>query len=483
MTRIRWAALLASAAFLARWTAFLGTAIFGTDGGHYLLMADWMRGGRFHEALLVGYHPLYPLLIAASRSFLGSTEAAGGLVSVVLGAAATIPLFLMVHAVFGRPAAFLTSLMYAFSPTLVAVQSEVMTEGTFIFFLFSSMWLTWRMMEAPSLPRGVVLGAAAAAAFLTRPEGLLAIAFAVGWPIVELLRRRDRLPVRVGGTVLTLLVVVLLLSPYLLWAKSVRGKWVLSVRPSAISVEWAVGYSKAPSRDAEEALKGQRYATYLKSMYRLTLSGALIPFYVLGLASLRRVNVGKGLFYASFPVGLLGGILLAIGTHGFISIRYLLAGMTLMSVVAALGIVAVIRWAVSRWPEAAWPPIASAALVLIVAVVPGFDCFKTRRTECVSYREAARVILAQGWRPHGMSGPVEQVAYLTGCRSYYGSLTHEEVRAQIKANDVDGYVYSEKDVVNRRSYVEMLRSCDALQPPMEIVGPPGTLKVYVHRAK
>src|SRR5579872_1201012 len=103
MSDTRWAALLFAAAFLSRVVAALGTAMFGTDGCHYLLMADWMREGRFHDALLIAYHPLYPLLIAATRSLCASTEQAGNVVSILLGSAATLPLFHCAKTAFGRP--------------------------------------------------------------------------------------------------------------------------------------------------------------------------------------------------------------------------------------------------------------------------------------------------------------------------------------------------------------------------------------------
>ncbi|RPH37913.1 MAG: hypothetical protein EHM91_14470, partial [Planctomycetota bacterium] len=199
MTDFRWGALLWSAAFLARLLSGLGSAIFGTDGCHYLLMADWMRAGRWHDALMVAYHPMYPLLISAARTVIGGTEAAGEWVSILLASAATIPLFLTVKSVFGRPTAVFTSLLYAFYPRVVEVQADVMTEGTFMFFLFGTMWLTFRMMEEPRLDRAAVLGATAAAAFLTRVEGLLAVALAIGWPLLEAIRQRDGRIRRVGA--------------------------------------------------------------------------------------------------------------------------------------------------------------------------------------------------------------------------------------------------------------------------------------------
>src|SRR6185436_17100324 len=359
----RLAALLFGAAFLVRLVACLGTAIFGTDGGHFLRMADGMAAGRFHEALSIAYHPLYPLLIAVAGPIAGGTEAAGSAVSVVLGAAATVPLFLTARAVFGRPPAFFVALLYAFAPGLMEYQSEPMTEGAYMFFLFGSMWLTWRMSEEPSLERGVVLGAAAAATFLVRPEGMLAVAMALAWPLL----RRDRLPARVGGVLLTLAVILLLLAPYLLWVKSERGRWGVSVRPSALSAEKAL----AGEEDSQDpAAKSRLYGKYFKTMFQRTASGVLIPFYLMGLASLRGIGWRKALFYFSFPLGLLGGTLYVLQTHNFVSERYLLAGMTLLNALAALGLTSAIAFAARRWPGARWREPAVAAFILVVAVLP-----------------------------------------------------------------------------------------------------------------
>jgi len=467
----RLAALLFAAAFLTRLVAALGTAIFGTDGGHYLLMADWMAAGRMHDALSVTYHPLYPLLIAVA----GGGESAASAVSVLLGAAATVPLFLTVRAIFGRPPAFLVALLYAFSPAIVEVQCEAMTEGAYLFFLFSSLWLTWRMMEEPSLERGAVLGAAAAATFLVRPEGLLAVAMALAWPLT----RRDRLGTRLGGVLLSLAAIVLLVAPYLLWVKSERGRWGLSVRPSAISAEKAV----AGSDGQEPADQSRLYGIYLRSMFRMTSLGVLIPFHLLGLAALRGIGLRKALFYFSFPLGLLGAPLYVMRTHDFMSGRYLLAGMTLLNVLAALGLTTAIAGLARRHPGARWREPAVAAFLLAVAVLPGLPAFRLRRYDIRSARDAAAWIRSQGPPPRAMSGPLTQVAYLAGARSLYSGLTPGELREQIRAGEVEYYAYTEHDVVKRPEYIAMLRSCELLKPPVEIQGAPGTLKVYLQRVR
>ena len=82
-----------------------------------------------------------------------------------------------------------------------------------------------------------------------------------------------------------------------------------------------------------------------------------------------------------------------------------------------------------------------------------------------------------------MSGPLTQVAYLSGSRSVYSGLTPEALREQIRRGEVEYYAYSENDVAGRSKDVELLRSCEMLQPPVEIQGGPGTVKVYLQRVR
>ncbi len=469
---------LLAAAFLIRLAAWMGAAIFGTDGCHYLLMADWMGEGRFSDALSLQYHPMYPLLIAIARVPVGDTVIAGGLVAVALGASAVVPLFKTVRAVFGRPEAFVTSLLYAFNPVIVEVQSDVMTEGPFAFFFLASIWLTWRTIEEPSAALGATLGLAAAAAYLTRPEGLLAIAFAAAWPLIELVRRADRRIGRAGGVALTLLVALIAIFPYLLWIRASRGHWDLSARPSMAAAMRSVSLPVAA--EAGDEASG-RYVTFLKSIYRLTYL-VTIPFYLMGLAELWRRRARGTVFLLSFPAAYLCGILIALRSHNFMSYRYVLPAMSVLGTVAAVGMIATMRWAGGRWPGARWIPTAGMAGLLLLTTAPASRVLRPSRMECRSYYEAARWIEAHG-RPQAISGPIQQVAYLTGSRSVYSGQSHEEIRRQVSREKVGYYVYTEKDVENRPGYVAMLRSCDALETPVEIVGPPGTWKVYVQKAK
>lgn len=482
MTDSRLAGLLFSAALLTRLVAAMGTAIFGTDGGHYLLMADWMREGRFHDALLLTYHPLYPMLIGLVRSVTSSTEQAGVLVSVTLGAGAILPLFATVKGVFGRPAAFVAGLLYAFGPTVLELQSDVMTEATYFFFFFSSLWLTWRMAEDPHPVRGLVLGACVGAAFLTRPEGLLPIVLSIAWPAIFAIRHREALPRRLLGILATAIAMFLMVSPYLVWVKAQRGHWALSVRASAISGERSVGVGEGEGDEAGVSpSQSVYYRLYGRALFRL--SGVLIPFFLLGLPLLRTLHPWRAMLYFSFPLGQMLGVLVALRRHNFMSDRYILAGMLLLMPVAALGLVQVLRW-LSRRPGLPGRPALGATLILVLTVLPGVRCLKLRREECRSYPIAAQWIRMQpGPPPRGMSGPVEQVAYLCGARSYYSPTKADELKPALQSLPIDYFVYSEKDVQNRPEYIAMLKSCDALAPAVAVAGPPGTWTVYIQRVK
>jgi hypothetical protein len=481
MSTTRLGLLLFAAALLVRLQYWLGSAVFGTDSCHYLLMADWMRAGRWNDALGIAYHPMYPLLVAAVRALPLATEQAGGVVAVALGAAALLPLFHLVLDFFGRPTAFLAALFYAFHPAIIDVQADVMTEGPYMFFFFGAIWLTWRLMEEPSALRGAAAGLAAGAAFLTRPEGLLPIALALAWPAAEALRRRDRPLRRALSIAVVLLAVLLVTSPYVLWVRSARGHWALSVRPSAISAEKAVGLGEtAGGMDTDAKNKAAR--AYGSSVLRFSLGGLWIPFFAVGLASLDGVSRFRRLFYFSYPLGQWGGIFFTLKTHGFMSERYLLAGGALLGAVAARGGLAALRWAKARRTGRPLPPALPGALVLLLFVGPAVRCLKPRRTELASYRVAAEWLLARHPGPISVSG-LEPVSYYCGSRSYYLPETRAGWDQLLRSRQLDYVAYSERELETRPEYVSMLRTHPLLEPAAEVRGPPGTVAVYFQRVR
>ena len=279
---------------------------------------------------------------------------------------------------------------------------------------------------------------------------------------------------------MTLLVIVLLLSPYLLWVKSVRGHFAMSYRPSAVSAEIGMGLTEESPDN--EAGSSRLYRTYGLSVWRLSLYGALVPFYVLGMVGLASSARRDLLFYFSFPLGQMGGVLLALRTHNFMSERYLMAGMALLGALAAQGLVVTLRAAARRWPEARWRPALCGAALFLIVVAPLAKCFKVRRTELAGYAAAGRWIRGRSGGPVAVSG-LEQVAYYCGSRSYYLPVDRKGMEAFLEAIPLDYITYSDRDVQTRPGYVAMLRSFPRLGPPLEYQGPPGTWKVYFQKVK
>ncbi len=475
----RIAAWLLLAAFLARLVACLGTLIFGTDSGQFLWMADRMSEARFHDALSVTYHPMYPLLVAALKTFAGSAERAGFWISMTLGAGAVLPLFFLARSVFGRPAAFIAGLIYAFHPYTVELHADVMTEGTFSFFLFWAMWLGWRALEDPSLDRAVLAGLSAAAAFLTRAEGVLAMALVPAWQGVELLRRRDRWGTRLGGIGLGLAAMALLTFPFLLWVKSVHPekKWALSAKWSVTQAGATVAPSRAEAagEGGYEARVGRVAFSVVRMMYYVG-----IPFYLLGLLGLRGLEARRALFYFSFPLLHLAGLLWSLQKVTYMSYRYVVPPMNLLAAVMALGVVVAIRFLARRWPEARWI-LASQVLVAVVAVAVGIRAFGVHRADANAAREAAAWIRAQGGPAREVCSTMDQIPYLAGARAAGFPPDWERLGDALDRRPIDYFVYTDRDLADPRpAYVSRLPECARLDPPAAIRG---QRTIYIQRVK
>jgi hypothetical protein len=271
-----------------------------------------------------------------------------------------------------------------------------------------------------------------------------------------------------------------LVFPYLAWVRSVRGHWALSVRPSVGSAAAAVGtlLDGTPTGAVPWSTK---LVEFLKAIYRLTYL-VTIPAYLLGFVALFRKKAVPVLFLLSFPLGYFGGLLFSLRVHTFMSYRYVIPPMAVLMAVAALGFTDGLRRLAAARPGSPRLATAAAGVLLLLGVLPGLRALSPTRWECRSYSDAARWIESKG-RPRAVSGPLQQVAYLTGCRSYYSAETPEGIATQVARDHVDYYVYSERDVQKRPDYVALLRSSPALEGPVEITGPPGTLKVYIHRVR
>ena len=483
MSDARVAFLLWGAAFLSRYVMYLGTEIFGTDSAEFLLMAQWMREGRFHDALNITYHPMYPLLISAMSLFTGDLERAGFWVSILLGSAAAVPLFFLVKSIFGRPAAVVTVLIYAFQPHTVELGADIMTEPTFAFFFFSAMWLGWRSIEEPSLERSLLGGLAAGAAYLTRAEGVLAVGLVTVWPLLVGFARREGRTARLGGAALGLVAALLLAFPFLLWVRSEMGTWKISKKASVTYAEGSLGAGGLREED-QGAKEGRsrwsgRYAKLIQSLGRMTYI-VTVPFLLLGLAGLRGHGWRGPLYFFSFPLGYLAGVVNSLRSLHYMSYRYVVPVANLLMVVAGLGFVVLVRQLSKRWPPDQAVRTACGAVALMIGVM-AVPVLRPHRTEEATFRVAGQWLVEHRRKGDSFFTTTDKLVFLAGEGARTYPLTMEAFQARVTKNPAAYYVFAEKDLdERRRSYIDWLRSSGLVAEPVVLAGVrPGAWSVTI----
>jgi hypothetical protein len=154
------------------------TGVPGRDGVSYLWMAQEAAAGRPESLFATVFHPLYPAMVGALlRAIPGlEVELAGQLVACSCATLAILPLWGTARALFGERAAWWTGLCYVVGAWFARHPAECLSEGPF--FLLVTLW-TFALTRAR--PQAFVAGAAAALAYLCRPEGAALIVLGSLW--------------------------------------------------------------------------------------------------------------------------------------------------------------------------------------------------------------------------------------------------------------------------------------------------------------
>jgi 4-amino-4-deoxy-L-arabinose transferase-like glycosyltransferase len=410
-----------------RLLAMAGTYTFGTDSAAFLRMAEQMREGAWHEALETYYHPGYPAAVALFSHLTGDFEWAGYLVSMLFGSLAAIPLYLLARDAVGRSAALIAVTLYAFHYALVDLHTDVMTEGLYYAALFGAIWLGRAFLDSRRLLWAMGAGVAASVAYLTRNEGVIAIAGLSCWFLFEAVRRRDRSSgALVMGTVLAGACFLICSMPYLNWVRGELGEWGLSPKGSARAATGAIG---------GESIR-HRWGLTNKLLYhfaRLHFHILLVPL-VVGLALAWKESVWKRLYLVSWPVV----YLLAVGTFmhriGYVSYRYIIPSFCLLLPFLALGLLKL----VSRMRPPARAK-AAVALTLVATLVVGFKVFDIHRYEDLSLVRAGEWIRTDAKRRPLIMTTRDKVVWYAK-----GTMKHN-LEAFKDAQKVDYVVFGEDD--------------------------------------
>ena len=294
------------------------------------------------------------------------------------------------------------------------------------------------------------------------------------WQVTALVLRRDRIAARAGGTAACAAAMLLLAFPFLLWVRSTTAEdpedryWALSGKstvklsqvaassplgPTGSSDQFSTSRPEGPATSGSwdtfawivgDGIWANRHGKMVRSLWKMT-AYILAPFFILGLAGLRGVNLWKGAFYFSFPLGYLAGLTLALRTVPHSSIRYVVPVMSLLFPLAGAGLLVLLRWLKSRWPHPRWDPAwrgLVAALVLMLAL----PSFRLQRQEQAAVREAAAWIREHSIENARIFSTTDKIGYLTRGKLLNYPPTWRGFEEVMDTLPADFCVYYERDI-------------------------------------
>ncbi|MBI2923311.1 MAG: glycosyltransferase family 39 protein [Planctomycetes bacterium] len=434
-------ALLTTLAFATRLGACLLKALVATDSYHYVRIARLILDGNWHDALAYGYHPAYPALSAALALVLRDVPFAAHAVSILLGSLAVLPAWSLGARAFGPRGAFFFALLVALHPEAVDVGSDILVESTFLFFFLASLAAALKTASIPCPGWGAAAGAFAAAAYLTRPEGLAAAALA---PVLIVAAARigpTLWPKRLAAAALAAAVFLAGFLPYAVWLHGHLGRWALTAKQGGEAFTRVAPQAKSGASEKKLEEKGKRSALFLPWYFGKEMAKTIyLPFLVLVLLY---PMVPRGTPPERFArLALLAALaiylpplLRLLYAKGYLSTRHLLAPATLF---LAFGAAAAARLSL-RGRRAV--PI----LVLLVAAAALPKSLRPDRREQIPLKQAG-LLLRERAPGLPVMGP-EKTAYYAGARLVHvpKSGAPDDIEAGLRAAGTPWLVLLEED--------------------------------------
>jgi len=428
--RTLWAIVLAVLA--VRLMVWAGTYTFGTDSAAFLRMAELMRGGAWHDALKINYHPGYPAVTAAVSWIVGDIERSAFLISILAGTLAVVPLYLMARDFFGRPTALVTVALYALHYALVELHVDVMTEGLYCAALFGAIWMGRRFIDTNRLFWALGAGVLAAGAYLVRHDGLIAICGLTCWFLFEAVRRRDRSS---GDLVLATALAVgaffIASMPFLVWVRGEVGGWATTAKGSGTPLKNLLE-GRIVSHQG-----GVTWKAIMAFVQELNSYVLLVPL-AAGLGLAWSAERWKRLYLLSWAVAYFLGVGYTMQGMGYVSYRYLVPGFCLLLPFTAWGLLRL----VDRLPERIRVRSAIAA-TLVLGLLIGYKSFDVNRWEDVPLIRAGEWIRANSSkRPDILTTRDKVVWYAKGNLK----LAPQSIQDAVSADFV---VFTERDWIRK----------------------------------
>jgi len=383
---------LALRLLLYKWTYLI--AIDGT--GFYLKPAQYFALGRWMDGLGVGYHPVYPILVASFSKVLGDFELSGQMVSILFGTLTVLPMYFLTKGAFNRWTAFISSLFLAILPRHVALSADFLSDPTYTFFFILAVWLGFKALIGDDWKILFLAGLATGLAYLTRAEGIGILLVLGPWLLFRKIHFHGWDYRRNGYACLVLIFSFLLVaSPYILYLRHYTGAWTISRKPAVdraiVMIKRKIFFQKPKVAKATEQFDeivqrlGERGRTSgmglsrwlrgLGSFFRIFVGTCHPLFFLLFIIGLVRRKIiphrGEGEGFLLSALFLYAGVLYGLSSLAYISHRYSIPLVALCLLWSGRGLLEVHHWLQQRAASGKWGKIhftASKGMVLLTVM-------------------------------------------------------------------------------------------------------------------
>jgi 4-amino-4-deoxy-L-arabinose transferase-like glycosyltransferase len=237
--------------------------VIAADGISYVNIArSIFRGEGFSGT--VHYPPVFPLLIGLMNVLVGDDELAGKLVSMVMGTALVVPVYLLAKTLFSRQTAVVAALLVALSPALAKLSSEVLTQSTYLTLVLTALFCLWRSVELLQRRWGIAAGLLFGAAYLTRPEAIIILVATLLLFFVVPIVARNCAKRHLTVLCFVLGAFLVLAAPYILLLHDLNGAWQLSGKSSVTLADSLGWYLDRPDMKREPSFAGIGYMDVIR---------------------------------------------------------------------------------------------------------------------------------------------------------------------------------------------------------------------------
>jgi len=300
------------------------TPVISLEGSEYVRMAQNLAHGHGLVGNFEGpetmYTPFFSLLTAGLGILTRDEELAAHLIALAFGTALIFPVFFIARRIYGNRVAYVSALLVAFHPLLIALSASIYNENVYLPLLLAGVYFGMQALEFGRNRDYILLSLCLSFAYLTRPEAFAYPAFFVAASWVGVLLRRISVRRAATASGLTLGVFILIASPYIgfLYAHTehlrLEGKWninyTIANRLRAGMNDDEAAYGLAPdSSVAGPLLAPYKFAAY--SPYRNTLIDKVQTLWAMARRNRRSVSsslldhsLGSPLFLGLVPLGL-----------------------------------------------------------------------------------------------------------------------------------------------------------------------------------